>query len=174
MGRPTRRHDPRGTVVAYAYGESGQRAELTVEGQGTVYYQYDELGRMSSVLDGKTGLATTYEYDPAGRLRLQAHPNGSTSYFAYDAAGRNKSRAIRIGGSSRWVSHSNRSMEYGDQGISMICTRDVLPGPGIDAPWRLGCMRRRPLLVGGDGDEAPRFHVLGSSVACYELRDVPE
>ncbi len=68
LGRPTRRHDPRGTVVAYAYGQGGRRTELTVEGQGTVYYQYDELGRMSSVLDGKTGLATTYEYDPAGRL----------------------------------------------------------------------------------------------------------
>ncbi len=95
MGRPTRRHDPRGTVVAYAYGEGGQRTELTVEGQGTVYYEYDELGRMSSVLDGKTGLATTYEYDPAGRLRLQAHPNGSTSYFTYDAAGRLEEKVTR-------------------------------------------------------------------------------
>jgi len=31
---------------------------------------------MSSVLDGKTGLATYYEYDPAGRLLRQAPARG--------------------------------------------------------------------------------------------------
>ena len=36
LGRPTRRQDPRGTVVTYAYGPRGERTELTVDGQGTV------------------------------------------------------------------------------------------------------------------------------------------
>jgi len=43
---------------------------------------------MSSVLDGKSGLATYYEYDPAGRVARQRHPNRATTYFSYDAAGR--------------------------------------------------------------------------------------
>jgi YD repeat-containing protein len=43
---------------------------------------------MTSVLDGKTDMETTYEFDPAGRVTVQAHPNGATSYFAYDLAGR--------------------------------------------------------------------------------------
>jgi RHS repeat-associated protein len=96
LGRPTRRHDPRGTVVTYAYGAGGHRTELTVEGQGSVYYQYGPTGDMDRLLDGKTGLFAYYEYDPAGRVRLQHHPNlpagsveGATAtYFLYDAAGR--------------------------------------------------------------------------------------
>jgi hypothetical protein len=51
---------------------------------------------MDWLLDGKTGLFTYYEYHPAGRVRLQHHPNlpaggveGATAtYFTYDAAGR--------------------------------------------------------------------------------------
>ena len=43
---------------------------------------------MVHVLDGKTDMETTYEYDPTGRVTLQAHPNGATTYFNYDAAGR--------------------------------------------------------------------------------------
>jgi YD repeat-containing protein len=88
LGRPTGRHDPRGTVVTYAYGPGGHRTELTVEGQGTVYYEYGPTGNMDWLLDGKTGLFTYYEYDPAGRVRLQHHPNATATYFLYDAAGR--------------------------------------------------------------------------------------
>jgi RHS repeat-associated protein len=88
LGRPVSRHDPRDTVVYYGYDERGQRTELTVHGQGTVYYRYNEVGRMTSVLDGKTDMETTYEYDPAGRVTLQAHPNGATTYFSYDLSGR--------------------------------------------------------------------------------------
>ncbi len=33
-------------------------------------------------------METTYENDPAGRVTLQAHPNGATTYFAYDLSGR--------------------------------------------------------------------------------------
>jgi YD repeat-containing protein len=43
---------------------------------------------MTSVLDGKTDMETTYEYDPAGRVTVQAHPNGATIYFSYDLSGR--------------------------------------------------------------------------------------
>jgi cytohesin len=43
---------------------------------------------MEWLLDGKTGLFTYYEYDPAGRVRLQHHPNAAATYFIYDAAGR--------------------------------------------------------------------------------------
>ena len=52
LGRPTRRHDPRGTVVTYAYGAGGHRTELAVEGQGTAYYTYNEVGSMTNVLVG--------------------------------------------------------------------------------------------------------------------------
>ena len=88
MGRPMSRHDPRGTVVYYAYGESGRRTELAVLGQGTVYYRYKEVGGMISVLDGKTDSATYYDYDPERRVARQQHPNASTPHFSYDLAGR--------------------------------------------------------------------------------------
>ncbi len=33
-------------------------------------------------------METTYEYDPTGRVSVQAHPNGATTYFGYDLSGR--------------------------------------------------------------------------------------
>ena len=44
------------------------------------------------MLDGKTDMETTYEYDPAGRVAVQAHPNGATTYFSYDLSGRLRRR----------------------------------------------------------------------------------
>jgi YD repeat-containing protein len=35
-----------------------------------------------------TSMETTYDYDQVGRVTLQAHPNGATTYFSYDLAGR--------------------------------------------------------------------------------------
>jgi YD repeat-containing protein len=81
LGRPLSRHDPRGTAVYYGYDSRSQRTELTIDGQGTVYYRYNEVGRMTSVLDGKTDMETTYDYDPSGRVTVQAHPNGATTYY---------------------------------------------------------------------------------------------
>ena len=59
-----------------------------MQGQGTVYYEYGPTGLMSYVLDGKTGKATYYEYDPASRVRYQHHPNATATYFVYDLSGR--------------------------------------------------------------------------------------
>jgi len=42
---------------------------------------------MDWLLDGKTGLYTYYDYDPAGRVVGQHHPNAATTYFSYDVAG---------------------------------------------------------------------------------------
>jgi YD repeat-containing protein len=50
---------------------------------------------MDRLLDGKTGLFTYYEYDPAGRVRLQHHPNATATYFIYDAAGRLSEKVTR-------------------------------------------------------------------------------
>jgi len=95
MGRPTVRHDPRGTITYYAYGDRGNRTQLAVYGQGTVYYRYDAAGRMVHVHDGKTGAWTYYEYEPAGKVRLQHHPNAATTYFSYDSAGRLSEKVTR-------------------------------------------------------------------------------
>jgi YD repeat-containing protein len=88
LGRPLSRQDARGTTVYYAYGPGGERTELTVLGQGTVYYEHDPVGNMSLVLDGKTDSATYYEYDGSRRVTVQRHPNATTTYFSYDLAGR--------------------------------------------------------------------------------------
>jgi len=66
----------------------GQRTELAVLGQGTVYYRYNEVGGMISVLDGKTDSATYYDYGPERTVARQQHPNATTTYFNYDPAGR--------------------------------------------------------------------------------------
>ena len=95
-GRPIRRQDPRGTTVYFAYGERSERIQMTVLGQGTIYYEYGPALRMELVLDGKTGRATYYEYDGAGKVTVQVHPNGSTTYFAYDGAGRLSEKVTKV------------------------------------------------------------------------------
>ncbi len=89
MRRPISRHDARGTVVYYAYGDGGERAELTVLGHGTVYYKYNAVANMEHVLDGKTDKATYYQYDGAGKVTVKDADASVLVRFAYtrDAAG---------------------------------------------------------------------------------------
>jgi hypothetical protein len=47
LAGPTSRQKPQGTTVYYAYGDRGERTELTVQGHGTVYYEYGPTGLMS-------------------------------------------------------------------------------------------------------------------------------
>jgi len=61
---------------------------------------------MGYVLDGKTDAATFYKYDPAGKVTMQRHPNGATTYFSCNRAGRLSEKVTKkhADGSGRSVS----------------------------------------------------------------------
>jgi len=56
----------------------------------SVSYTYDELNRLSTVVDNRLqgSNTTTYTYDSASNLVTAAYPNGLTSAFTYDALNR--------------------------------------------------------------------------------------
>ena len=85
-GRPVRITDPAGNAVTYRRGVLGEREALTYPGGRQVTYQYDELRRLISMDtdEGRYGFA----YDENGRLCMKSAPNGISTEYAYDPAGR--------------------------------------------------------------------------------------
>ena len=51
-------------------------------------YTYDDVGRLSTVVDNRLGGTTTYSYDAASNLATAAYPNGLQSTFTYDELNR--------------------------------------------------------------------------------------
>ncbi len=51
-------------------------------------YTYDDVGRLSTVVDNRLGGTTTYTYDAASNLATAAYPNGLQSTFTYDELNR--------------------------------------------------------------------------------------
>jgi RHS repeat-associated protein len=77
---------PAGTVF-YAYDRSGRRRTMT-QPQGQVGYSYDAAGRLATVTDWSTPAPVTFGYDGDGRVHTISRPNGITTTYAYDPAGR--------------------------------------------------------------------------------------
>jgi YD repeat-containing protein len=60
-------------------------------------YTYDDLNRLSTVVDGRLG-TTTYAYDPANNVTTATLPNGVQSIFSYDALNRLTALASQVSG----------------------------------------------------------------------------
>jgi YD repeat-containing protein len=56
----------------------------------SVDYTYDDLNRLSTVVDNRLSgnRTTTYSYDNASNVATVVYPNGLTSTFTYDAMNR--------------------------------------------------------------------------------------
>jgi RHS repeat-associated protein len=76
---------PQGTVE-YQYDAIGRRTTMTVNGQIPVSYQYDSASRLTQVAQGTqvVGLG----YDAAGRRTSLSYPNGVNTTYTYDFASR--------------------------------------------------------------------------------------
>ena len=79
---------PEGTL-SYSYNANGQVTNITsFNANGVVLnYAYDQLNRLSDVLDPHTG-HTTYTYDDVGNLRGFTYPNGVNHFYEYNALNR--------------------------------------------------------------------------------------
>jgi RHS repeat-associated protein len=78
---------PGGLYLKFAYNIAGQRTSSTDQPGYTLNYQYDALGRLSSITDGTGAAIVTYHYDADGRLARMDMGNGTYTTYAYDAAG---------------------------------------------------------------------------------------
>ena len=73
--------------VTYNYDNLGRRTSM-VDGTGTSTYSYDSLGRLTSTTNG-AGAVMAYGYDRLGNQTSITYPNNQVVTKTYDAAGRN-------------------------------------------------------------------------------------
>jgi RHS repeat-associated protein len=82
---------PEGTLN-YTYYASGNVESITSSNPNgiSVAYTYDDLNRLSTVVDHRLqgNQTTTYTYDPASNVAAVATPNGLTANFTYDTLNR--------------------------------------------------------------------------------------
>lgn len=119
----TRRSYANVTSDTFTYDAVGNVTQATSPA-ATVDYEYDALGRVTSITDFRLaksirytydgagnrismsnpeGGVTGYNYDPAGRLASQNEPDNVTVLYAYDAAGRRTERRLSLGHRTTYI-----------------------------------------------------------------------
>src|SRR6185437_11484333 len=84
--RLTSKATPEGTLN-YTYDSAGNLASMnSADGHVSVNYTWDNLRRLSTVVDNNLGAqnTTTYTYDSAYNIATVTYPNGFHSMFGYD------------------------------------------------------------------------------------------
>jgi RHS repeat-associated protein len=91
LDRLTSKATPEGTL-SYTYYADGQVESIISSNPNgaSVAYTYDDLNRLSTVVDNNLPgqNTTTYTYDPASNVATVATPNGITAKFTYDPLNR--------------------------------------------------------------------------------------
>ena len=91
LDRLTTKAAPAGTL-SYSYDGAGNLASMSSNHANGVLvsYAYDELNRLSTVVDNRLqgNQTTTYSYDPASNVTTATYPNGLQSTFTYDTQNR--------------------------------------------------------------------------------------
>lgn len=95
-------------VVGYGYDLAGNINSLTYPNESQVTREFDETNQLIRV--EKDGLETIYTYHDDGRLRTTTLPNGVTTTYAYDAAGRMEDIQHRDG-SGRLISQFHYTLD---------------------------------------------------------------
>jgi len=67
----------------YAYNSAGNLTSVTYPSGLVVQQNYDEIGRVSSILSGATTYASTFAYNPSGQMTGFNYGNGAVASFGY-------------------------------------------------------------------------------------------
>jgi RHS repeat-associated protein len=85
-GKVTSINDGRGQSLTRSYNSRGLLTKQE-DGRGALKYEYDKLGRMTSLTDPQ-GKALAFAFDPEGDLTEVKRPSGVTTTNVYNDAGR--------------------------------------------------------------------------------------
>lgn len=101
-------------ATTYDYDARGRLIALQTP-QGDLAWTYDPAGRISerSTAEGTTG----YSYDGDGRLTTLTAPDGKTTSYVYDAAGRNTRSEQQLAGSDKLV--TERRYDSSDRQVTI-------------------------------------------------------
>jgi YD repeat-containing protein len=77
-------------TLSYTYDAAGHVASIASSNSNgaSVSYDYDDLNRLSTVVDNRLGSTTSYTYDAANNLATVTYPNGVQTVFQYDTLSR--------------------------------------------------------------------------------------
>jgi YD repeat-containing protein len=127
LDRLTMKATPEGTLN-YTYDPAGNLASMTSsDGNVSADYTWDELNRLSTVVDHRLNGSntTTYTYDPASNLATATYPNGVQATFAYDTLNRLTGRASPVGNYSYQLGPTgNRTSGTEQSGRSIVWNYD--------------------------------------------------
>lgn len=110
--------DPAGKITTYGYDSAGLLSQIVTPAGRKTLITYDGSGRAKTVMrvassGGSTGPTTTYAYSATGGgngSTTVTDPNGQSSTYAYDAAGRVTSATDALGRA--------RSASYADNSVT--------------------------------------------------------
>ena len=142
MDRLVTKATPEGTL-SYTYDAAGHVATITSSNPNgaSASYRYDELNRLSAVVDNRLpgNNTTTYTYDPANNLAMATLPNGLRSSFSYDQLNRVTSLVTPISGYSYQydatgkrttaVEINGRTLNWNYDGINRLTSESVANDP---------------------------------------------
>jgi RHS repeat-associated protein len=99
MDRLTAKATPEGTLN-YTYDAAGHVASIASSNANgaSMSYAYDDLNRLSTVVDNRLGLTTSYSYDNASNVATVTYPNGLQTTFSYDQLNRVSALSSSVAG----------------------------------------------------------------------------
>jgi RHS repeat-associated protein len=145
MDRLTTKATPEGTL-SYTYDAAGNLASMSSNHTNGVSatYSYDDLNRLTSVVDANLSGAgtTTYSYDSASNLGTVTYPNGIQTTFAYDQLNRVSSAVSQVSGFSyqrgptgtltNVVELNGRTVNWTYDGIYRLTNETIANDPARD------------------------------------------
>ena len=109
--------------TSYGYDAQGRLVQL-VTPQGTLAWAYDAAGRIS---ERSTSEGTTrYQYDPDGRLALLTAPDGKTTRYSYDSAGRQIRSEQQLDGVDKLI--TERRYDPADRQVAIAHGKQTVGG----------------------------------------------
>ncbi|PAZ11830.1 laminin G [Streptomyces sp. SA15] len=175
--------DGPGGTAGYTYNADGAMT-LRKTTAGTTSYGYDLAGRQDWARDSITGKDMWYDFDAAGRLRLEQYvtrPDGTTSYtttanrtFTYDALGRLGGDTVTSADGTTTVASTTYDYDLDDNLTSKKTTGTAGAGDntyGYDYAGRLKSWTKGATTTSYAWDAAGNRTQAGSTTATFDARN---
>ncbi|MFC9076742.1 LamG-like jellyroll fold domain-containing protein [Streptomyces sp. NPDC057062] len=173
---------PAGTA-SYTYNADGNMTVRKTKA-GTANYGYDSAGRLDWVWDSITNNQIWYDFDAAGRLRLEQYatkPDGATSYttsakrsYAYDDFGRLKSDTVTTPNGATTIASIGYGYDLDDNLASKTTTGTAGAGTSAyayDYAHRLTSWTKDGTSVSYTWDAAGNRTKAGTTTATFDARN---
>lgn len=118
-------NDPGGSI-SYQLRPDGQPSSITVSGNVTTSFSYDEYGRQTEIDDPSVGVKT-FGYDDAGNINYEKDANGKEKTMIYNEFGQLIKRTLpEYETTFAYDKYGSLESESSDNGVSKSYVRDAL------------------------------------------------